>query len=183
MQEVCIVIPCFNEEKRLKRREILDFLHTHQSAAVCFVDDGSSDGTAATLGDIRRSAPQSVLVLELPVNGGKAEAVRRGMLHAACSRRFSLIGYWDADMSTPLRELATMLDVFAHDPGCKVVMGSRVRRLGSTIQRSAARHYLGRVFSTLASLLLKLPVYDSQCGAKLVRAELVDVLFSERFLT
>lgn len=183
MPEVCLVIPCFNEARRLRGDEILEFLRAHQQVTVCFVDDGSSDGTRNLLDTVRAQAPQAVQVLALPVNGGKAEAVRQGVLHVASLRRFALIGYWDADLSTPLRELPALIRAFEAHPSCAVAIGARVRRLGADIRRSAVRHYVGRVFSTLASVLLKLPVYDSQCGAKVVRADLVDVLFGEPFLT
>jgi dolichyl-phosphate beta-glucosyltransferase len=63
------------------------------------------------------------------------------------------------------------------------VFGSRVKRLGTDIERNASRHYLGRVFATVASLTLGLPVYDSQCGAKIFRKEFVIPLFTERFVT
>jgi glycosyltransferase involved in cell wall biosynthesis len=183
MPQVCIVIPCFNEEHRLRGEEILQFLHEQPQATVCFVDDGSSDRTVDVLDRLEKSTPHSVLVLRLPVNQGKAEAVRQGMLHAARSGRFALVGFWDADMSTPLREVNGMLRILESDASCGLVMGSRVRRMGSQIHRSAVRHYVGRMFSTLASLLLQLPVYDTQCGAKLVRTDLVDTLFCDRFLT
>jgi dolichyl-phosphate beta-glucosyltransferase len=183
MPETCVVIPCFNEERRLGGDEILDFLHHHQNVTICFVDDGSSDGTLARIDAIKERAPKAVMALSLPVNRGKAEAVRRGVLYVATLNRFALIGYWDADMSTPLTELTAIIGVFEANPSCTLAMGSRVRRLGANIHRSAVRHYLGRVFSTAASLLLNLPVYDSQCGAKVVRADLVPVLFQDSFLT
>lgn len=181
--QICVVIPCFNEERRLRGDEMLEFLHEHAHVTICFVDDGSTDGTRATIDAIRNRAPNAMLVLDLPRNNGKAEAVRQGVLYAASLNRFTLIGYWDADMSTPLRELTGMLRVFDDDPKCALTMGARIMRLGSTIRRSPVRHYFGRVFATSASLLLNLPVYDSQCGAKVVRSELVEGLFREPFLT
>ena len=180
---VCLVIPCYNEARRLPTREILDFLTTNPWLTVCLVDDGSSDGTREVLEALNRERPDRVMVLPVEVNGGKAEAVRQGVLHVSRASRSELIGYWDADLSTPLSELAGMISVFEHQPASRFVMGSRVRRLGSKIKRRAIRRYLGRVFSTLASVILDLPIYDSQCGAKLFRRELAEVLFAERFMT
>jgi glycosyltransferase involved in cell wall biosynthesis len=182
MQKVCIVVPCFNEEHRLPGREILEFVKTHD-ATICFVDDGSSDGTLQVIEALQREAPQAVIVLGLQPNRGKAEAVRQGILHVAAAGRFAVIGFCDADLSTPLGEVAAMVDVLAANPSCELAMGSRIRRLGSCIERTTARHYLGRTFSTLASLLLKLPVYDSQCGAKVMRADIATIVCAERFLT
>ena len=122
-------------------------------------------------------------MLTLAQNSGKGEAVRQGVNHVAAMQRFAFVGYWDADLATPLSELAPMLDALARAPRCQLILGSRWRRLGSDIQRSAIRHALGRVFATAASFTLDLPVYDSQCGAKVCRAASVGVLFGEPFTT
>jgi glycosyltransferase involved in cell wall biosynthesis len=181
MRDVCLVVPCFNEERRLDRDAFLTFLREHENIAVCFVDDGSSDGTAATVQALQARAPEQILVRILDANRGKAEAVRHGVLYAASLNRFALIGYWDADLSTPLGELPAMIRVFDLNPSCVLAMGSRVRRLGANIRRSAMRRYMGRAFSTLASVLLELPVYDSQCGAKVIRADVAGALFGDPF--
>jgi hypothetical protein len=122
------------------------------------------------------------MVLPLTANGGKADAVRQGVLHAVRTGSSALIGYWDADLSTPLEELQGMLAVFERQPAARLVMGSRVRRLGSNIRRRAVRRLLGRIFSALASQILDLPIYDSQCGAKLFRREIAETVFAERFI-
>jgi dolichyl-phosphate beta-glucosyltransferase len=183
MREVCLVVPCYNEAERLRGDLILDFLASRGHASLCFVNDGSSDATLRVLEALGKRDPGRIVVLSLARNGGKAEAVRHGVTHAAALRRFAFIGYWDADLSTPLSELDGLLAAFDIDPGCRLAMASRIRRLGSDIERNPARHYLGRIFSTFASQVLDLPVYDSQCGAKVFRSELAGVLFGEGFLT
>src|SRR5206468_10476855 len=112
-------------------------------ASLCFVDDGSSDGTVAALDGLRSHCPERILVHRLPKNGGKAEAVRAGVLQVAANRRWPVIGYWDADLSTPLEEVDRLLEVLRNNPGCHLVLGSRVKRLGAHIERRMSRHIMG----------------------------------------
>src|SRR5262245_54903796 len=167
MQDVCVVIPCYNEAGRLRRDQFLAFLDRHGWAALCFVNDGSADGTLAALEALRQQRPDQILVLNQPANGGKAAAVRAGILHVAAMNRWAVLGYWDADLSTPLDEVERILAALRSHPDCQLAMGSRVKRLGARIDRRAARHVMGRIFASCASAILGLPVYDSQCGAKL----------------
>jgi glycosyltransferase involved in cell wall biosynthesis len=183
MRDVCLVVPCYNEERRLHGETFADFVRSRADVSLAFVNDGSADGTERRLMELSREDGNRLLVRSLARNSGKAEAVRQGVLHAASLNRFAFIGYWDADLSTPLTELDRLLAAFDRHPECSMVLGSRVKRLGSSIERNATRHYLGRVFSTMASRLLDLPVYDSQCGAKLFRAAVAAALFADPFVT
>lgn len=169
------VIPCYNEESRL-RAEAIEPLLSRPAVHVLLVDDGSRDGTRALLCSIADRTPERVHVLALPENRGKAEAVRAGLLHAL-AQGADIVGYADADMATPAEELLRLLDVLKTSQA-RVVLGSRVALLGAEIQRRSSRHYLGRVFATFASLILRAPVYDTQCGAKVFRrtAELENAL-------
>jgi dolichyl-phosphate beta-glucosyltransferase len=175
-----IVVPCYNEATRLEPGAFARFLAAESNIRFLFVDDGSTDTTAGVLLEMHRQWPERISLLHLERNQGKAEAVRRGVLDAA---RFggTLIGYWDADLATPLTEIPIMAAYFV-DPDLRLVVGSRVRMLGRRIQRSPLRHVVGRAFATLASIALRLPVYDTQCGAKLFRASPAIVgLFSRPF--
>lgn len=117
----------------------------------------------------------------LPRNMGKAEAVRRGMVEGLRFRP-DFIGYWDADLATPLDVAVPFMRVLQQQPQRMLVMGSRVALLGHRIERQAARKAASRVFSAAVSCALGVPVYDSQCGAKLFRnvAYLPD-LFAQPF--
>lgn len=178
-----LVVPCYNEEKRLDTESFLSFLSGHPQLRFHFVNDGSQDGTLAVLRALQEGDPSRIEVLDLPANVGKAEAVRLGLIGAA-SDGSTFVGYWDADLSTPLAELPRLLAAFETGRDVRAVLASRVRLLGLNVKRKPARHYAGRAFATAASLVLGLSVYDTQCGAKLFRVspELHDIL-TEPFQT
>ena len=181
MSDYCLVVPCYNEERRLDVAAVERFLRDTPVVSMCFVNDGSADKTGDMLMDLAGRWPDRVLALNLVANGGKAEAVRQGVLKAHAWRPFDYIGYWDADLATPLEESREMIRAVRARPDVLVVLGLRLARLGADVARSAQRHYLGRVFATMASMVLKLPVYDTQCGAKLVRRDMVPELFGQPF--
>jgi dolichyl-phosphate beta-glucosyltransferase len=164
---VQIVVPCYNEAGRLDAERFIEFVRAHSDTALLFVDDGSADGTGAMLTELAAGAT-SVTALLLPQHVGKAAAVRRGLLTAA-ERDPEFVGFWDADLSTPLSALPEFVDVLAADPRIDIVMGARVKLLGRDVRRRPFRHYAGRVFATAASFALGVGVYDTQCGAKLFR--------------
>jgi dolichyl-phosphate beta-glucosyltransferase len=180
---VALVVPCFNEAARLPVQEFLRVRLGRGRLELVFVDDGSTDATRALLERIRDERPAETSLVAYDRNAGKAEAVRRGVLHAL-GRRPDAVGFWDADLATPLSELPLFVDVLDGNPSVDVVIGSRVKLMGRTVERHAWRHYLGRLFATAASVTLGLPVYDTQCGAKLFRATplLADV-FARPFLS
>ncbi len=163
-----LVIPCYNEASRLKVQSFLQLVAAHRSVKLLFVDDGSTDGTPGILADIASGGGDRISVLTLPANGGKARAVQRGVL-AAFEEKPEFVGYWDADLSTPLEELQGFIDVLDARPTVDIAMGARVRMLGRRIDRRPLRHYAGRLFGTAASLALRVAVYDTQCGAKIFR--------------
>ena len=166
---VYIVIPCFNEAKRLNRNEV-NVLLADQEVRIVFVDDGSTDTTLDCLRELQVEHPQRVEVLPLPKNLGKAEAVRNGLLHAVSSSAI-ITGYLDADFATPASEMLRLIDTLRGSPDTRVLLASRWLHLGSRIERHLFRHYTGRIFATLASMVLNLKVYDTQCGAKLFRVD------------
>ena len=181
MSDYCLVVPCYNEERRLDVAAVERFLCDTPSVSMCLVNDGSADKTGQMLAALAARWPDRVLALDMAANGGKAEAVRQGMLKAHAWRPFAFLGYWDADLATPLEESREMMRAVHDRPAVLVVLGLRLARLGADVARSAQRHYLGRIFATMASLVLKLPVYDTQCGAKLVRRDVVLALFGQPF--
>jgi glycosyltransferase involved in cell wall biosynthesis len=176
-----IVVPCYDEARRLPVDRFRAAAARDPSLRFLFVDDGSRDATPQRLESLAREAPDRFGWHRLPRNAGKAEAVRQGMLRAFAAGP-GCAGYWDADLSTPLEDVGALRAVLEERPQVMIVLGARVRLLGRSIDRRALRHYGGRVFATGASWVLGLPVYDTQCGAKLLRAAPeTAALFAEPF--
>ncbi|HLA41191.1 MAG TPA: glycosyltransferase [Candidatus Glassbacteria bacterium] len=176
-EKVCLIVPCYNEEKRLDftRFKSCGFIH------YLFVNDGSTDGTAGLLAS---SVKEPDFWLDLPANCGKAEAVRRGMLFSRelpVWNELTWVGFWDADLATPVEEVEYFLKSLQFYGPVDAICGSRVDRLGSKISRDYFRHLLGRIFATVVQFLFHTGSYDSQCGAKLFRKEVIEQAFGEPF--
>ncbi len=165
LKDAVVVVPCFNEAQRLDVDRVLELA---DDVDVLLVDDGSTDGTMDVLDKARARRPARIRTMRLDRNSGKAEAVRRGLLDAMDDGAV-VVGYLDADFATPPVEMKRVLKAM-DDDAIDMAMGARVALLGRAIERRAARHYLGRVFATAASLILDLTVYDTQCGAKALRS-------------
>jgi hypothetical protein len=105
-------------------------------------------------------------------------------MNVAIERGAGYAGYLDADLAAPLAGIVNLARVLDDDPRCEIVFAARVQLLGRRIERRKLRHYLGRAFATMASETLGIPVYDTQCGAKLFRVgELTRQLFEEPFVS
>ena len=123
----------------------------------------SKDDTRAVLEAFAAKSGGAVEVISLEKNQGKAGAVRAGMLLAA-ERGDRIIGFADADLATPPHELLRVARTI-DERHVQVVLGARVALIGTRIKRNPVRHYLGRVFATVATFVVHAPFYDTQCGA------------------
>ncbi|MDR3228942.1 MAG: glycosyltransferase [Puniceicoccales bacterium] len=197
MKNTLVTVPCYNEAQRLKLPLFAEFAAAND-VAFLFVNDGSTDETGSLLDAAVAAAPTGDLhVLHLAQNAGKAEAVRRGMLWTLENTDAAFLGFWDADLATPLGDINNFVEKLRGEDGeagergeggerggsYEIVTGLRLARLGCKVERRRLRHYLGRFFATCVSEMLRVPVYDSQCGAKLFKRALIGALFGEPFAT
>lgn len=182
--KVLLIVPCYNEEARL---QVHKFMDSNPSIDFIFANDGSTDGTLSVI-EKSLSLSGRFQIFTSNINLGKSNIIQLAYqsLKPEQKAKYQWIGYWDADLATPLSELENMLKyaaTFYDFQKVKAILGSRVSRLGSRIVRSPRRHYLGRIFVTVASLALRLGPYDSQCGAKIFKPEIADIAFRTPFLS
>jgi len=177
LRSLTIVVPAFNEEKRLPGtlQKVLKYLDARHFdfTEVIVVDDGSTDSTAAVV----QSCPDPrVRLLRNPGNRGKGYAVRNGALHA----KGEWVLFTDADLSAPIEEL-DKLEAEVRRTGAKVAIGSRaLNRSLVAVHQSAAREYAGRFFNLVMRLVTGLPFRDTQCGFKLFEAGAAREIFSRQ---
>ena len=177
--ESAIVIPCYNEGKRINPNQYLDGLKDFPSQ-VFLVDDGSKDNTFEVLKKLEKSAPDRFIAIKTAENNGKAEAVRRGM-NEALDKKFKFIGFMDADLATPFSEIPSFLKAFKDNPEANSVIGVRLKLAGHDIQRSNTKTFIQKVIANMGAVLFSPKVSDTQCGAKMFRADVLQPAIKEKF--
>ncbi|PWT77450.1 MAG: glycosyl transferase [Chloroflexi bacterium] len=162
-----LIIPAFNEEKRLPSslRQLRTYLASrHYAAEVIVVDNGSTDRTAEVVRQASARWPE--LRLLQTRERGKGRAVREGLLAATGTYSF----YCDADFSMPIEEIARFLP--PQLPEVELAIGTRegpgARRVGEPLHR----HLMGRVYNALVRRFALPGIQDSQCGFKCMRADI-----------
>jgi dolichyl-phosphate beta-glucosyltransferase len=173
LETLSIVIPAYNEERRLPATLDRILAYAERSPVplreILVVDDGSRDGTAA-LAEARGGI---IRLVRNPGNRGKGYAVRQGMLAAA--------GDWilstDADLSAPIEELEKLVAT-ARRENAVVAIGSRAldRKLVK-VHQPLMREISGRAFNVVMRLVTGLPFRDTQCGFKLFRRDAAREIF------
>jgi len=181
LNSISIVIPAFNEEKRLPATlsAVFNYLAARrwEFAEVLVVDDGSTDGTC---GVAERLVPlhAGLRLLKNPGNRGKGYSVRHGVLES----RGEWVLFTDADLSAPIDELDKLLEA-ARTGGATVAIGSRaLDRSLITVHQSWFRENAGRLFNLLVRVLTSLPFQDTQCGFKLFETRAAREVFQRQRL-
>ena len=168
MSGATIVVPCDDELGRIDADEFIRLVSARTGLRLLFVDHGSSDGTNRALHALAGRSRDRVSVHCVARNVGKGEALRQGLVAALHRADDDVFGHVDSGLSTPIAEIVRLLDMIERRHA-DVVLASRVAMLGCEIERSPMRHYLGRGFATLASTILRVRIYDTQCAAKFFR--------------
>lgn len=178
MPSIIIIVPCFNEGSRLQVNRFISFSKEHTDIQFLFVNDGSDDNTGDLLLMLQQSAP-GINFITLEKNEGKGEAVRQGII-AALSQSTDYIGYLDADLSTSLEEFYRIFEEGKKN-ALDIVLGSRIQKIDTVIERSYVRHIIGRILATIIDQKFKLGVYDTQCGAKIYKSFYLERVVSKPF--
>jgi dolichyl-phosphate beta-glucosyltransferase len=180
--DISIVIPAYNEERRLPPTliDMIDYFDRQPfSYEILVVDDGSRDATGEVVRKFER-VRQQVKLIQLPKNQGKGHAVRLGVLNTHGKH----VLFADADGATPIEEFSRLYSAITS--GADVAIGSRaLASLDTKVSTSVHRRLLGRIFNRWVNTVLLPSITDTQCGFKMFTRNAARFIFrrqhSDRF--
>jgi glycosyltransferase involved in cell wall biosynthesis len=163
-------------------REFTDFIDKNSGYHLCFVNDGSKDATLDVLHKLQKGRENFITVYDCEQNGGKAEAVRLGMLHMVKQEDLDYIGFLDADLSTDLSDFDALVSTIENSE-FKIVSGSRISRMGANITKESARKIISLTINLIIRTILSMNFKDTQCGAKIFHKDVINLAFDKKFIT
>jgi len=174
MKNISVVIPTYNEEKRLPKTlaEVLGYLEKlNKGSEVIISDGGSTDKTLQEVAKLQKKSKVLIKVVKDKKREGKGEGVKKGIL--ASSGQWVL--FMDADNSTPISEFEKL---YRHRSDFDIVIGSRYAGVEIQVKQSFVRRLVSRSGSFLIRVLTGLRFADTQCGFKLFSSKSAQKIFS-----
>lgn len=177
MGNLSVIIPAFNEEKRIESslEKITQYLEKNiENYEVLVIDDGSTD---ATIEIVKKFKDKKVRLIQNTKNMGKGFSVKIGMINA----KYDPLLFTDADLSTPIEETKKFLE--AIQQGADIVIASR-NIPGSNIQveQPKYRQVLGKAFPILVKNMVLPDINDTQCGFKMFKKDVGRKIFPRQTL-
>ena len=168
-----ILIPAYNEERRIEPvlRDFAEFFGKNYSGKfqIVVVLNGCTDDTLGVVRRVAAEFPAILRALEFTEPIGKGGALIEGLKLAAFG---DLIGYVDADGATLPQ---AFLDLVRHIGDADCVVGSRWLPESVIHQpQTGNRQFASRVFHAIVQLLFRLNIHDTQCGAKVMKREVIE---------
>ncbi|MEP2936097.1 MAG: dolichyl-phosphate beta-glucosyltransferase [Gilvibacter sp.] len=177
-----LIIPCYNEEKRINSEAFISFIKANDDYHLCFVNDGSKDNTLKVLQEMKSQVPDSISIVDVKKNAGKAAAVRAGARYLYTLESIKYIGFIDADLSTDFNDFKDLVKTLKSEDKLVMVFGSR-NSGGGNISRNPMRKLFSNVIKKFILLILQLPIRDTQCGAKVFKKNAVPLIYGTDFYT
>ncbi|WP_299312647.1 glycosyltransferase [uncultured Aquimarina sp.] len=147
-----IIIPCYNEEKRLNATAFINFIQKENNVHLCFVNDGSKDDTITVLKSIQSENPYKVSVIDMKKKSGKVAAVRAGARYLHSRGDISFVGYIDADLPTDFENFDDLLKTLKTNKKLSMVFGSRAKNASEGIEKDTLRGYFSKVIKMVVFL-------------------------------
>ena len=162
-----VIIPFYNEEKRLETNLIL-MKEILSISSLILINDGSTDSTLKVLTEFHKKNEKNTYLLSNKINIGKAESLRLGF-NFGLREGFKFMAFTDGDFSTPPHEIIRFIERVINE-NFDIVCASRTSRYSESIKTTLIRRTMGRLFTYSVKKLLKIQLSDSQCGMKLFKA-------------
>ena len=175
--ELCILFPVLNERLRLKKGVLntIEFLekNSYINYSILIVDNGSSDETPEIASELCKVYPQ-VQFISIGIKGVGA-AFRKGVFMC----RHDYVGYMDVDLSTDVRHLMEVIDMFSSNPQIDIINGSRFSHDSDTSNRKWYRNITSYGLIFILKLVFSMKSSDAICGFKFFRKDIALQLMSE----
>ncbi len=173
--KISIIIPAYNEEKRIPQclERVLSYCREKEwDYEVLVAEDGSTDNTVKIVKDFA-SHDNRIKLLSFTERLGKGGAIKNAMFHATKD----FVCFMDADLAADISELERLLPFVNH---YEIIIGSRrLRGNLPPIQSPFHRKIFSSLYSKFFRILFRMPIHDTQCGFKLFKTSIVSKLFKE----